>query len=167
MKNPCLTCERVDLDKDKCSITCSLRKEYCLYLGIPIVNKVVSYNLQENKINYKGIPIPKVSSRKKKYDSSKRTNKLLGMYTKSGKLDKAIELMKTGISNREIMRRIGVNKSTVAKLRNLLKEKGEVFYCKCGLEGSHRGWCWYRLSLSRKRQEYLENRKRNAEKGKV
>ena len=34
MRNPCQICERALLDKDKCSLDCERRHEYCRYMGI-------------------------------------------------------------------------------------------------------------------------------------
>lgn len=166
MKNPCHTCERADQDKSECSITCLLREAYCKFLGIPIAPRIISYNITENKIVRlkenktksvlvpvikKPIPIRKI---KKQYDTSTRT--LRGMYSQDGLLDKATLLMKQGKTNGEVCRETRLSKTTVAKLRNLLKEQGQVFYCQCGKDVSHKGWCTYRLNKSNKRKEFIK-----------
>src|SRR5690348_2377134 len=56
-------------------------------------------------------------------------------------------------ANREVSRKTGAHKDTVAKVRKLLESFiGVEIPCACGRVATHRGWCPVRYQQSTKRQ---------------
>ncbi len=79
------------------------------------------------------------------------------MYSRSGALQKIIELIRGGLPNREVSRQTGAATTTVARARYELEKKERCsFLCKCGGRATHRGWCSYRFERSPARQEFIK-----------
>ena len=74
------------------------------------------------------------------------------------KILNCFDLMNEGFSNREISRLSKVHKDNVQKLRDTMFQVCAVkFFCKCGLEATHRGWCSVRYQESEKRQAFIKS----------
>jgi hypothetical protein len=75
-------------------------------------------------------------------------------YTKPIIKEAVLKLLRRGCGNRDISRRTGVHRATVKRLRS---EYDQVFRCKCGQEGTHRGFCSHRFRRSLKRMNVMQH----------
>ena len=90
----------------------------------------------------------------KTYDVSTRPGKR-GFYRKGGRFLKVVELLKTGLSDREVERASGAAKATVGRIRAHVEAEIGLILCPCGLAATHRGWCTVRVRKSEKRRAFL------------
>ena len=141
MRNPCAVCENALLDKNKCSLGCVRRHEYCKYLGISITGVKPSPTRPPYKPFVPFVPVPPPPPPQKPPKPPEKLRWHAGM-SPPDRLEQATVCLKEGMGNRETSRLTGTCKKTVAKLRLILeKENGGPFLCMCGLPAVHRGMC--------------------------
>lgn len=64
----------------------------------------------------------------------------------------AVRLFNEGLSLRQVCRAVGIVKHTATAYRKLSTR----VVCECGRSIDHKGWCWWRLQNSPKRQEFMK-----------
>jgi len=133
MRNPCAVCENALLDKNKCSLGCVRRHEYCKYLGISITGVKPSPTRPPYKPFVPFVPVP---------PPPKPPKPPKPMNSKGGRLEQATVCLKEGMGNQKTHELTGMDLRTVAKLRRILEEEnGGPFLCMCGRPAVHRGVC--------------------------